>query len=80
MASAKQMKLQTKDRHGYMVGLKDVDVWGPAYFTIKMKEMAARCSFTNPTRCTGKVKRSEGISRMVNSKDGIPITESMRAS
>ena len=45
-----------------------------------MKEMAHRCGFTNPTRCTGQGKRSEGISRMVNSKEAIPIAESMRAS
>ena len=55
-------------------------MWGPAYFTIKMKALAERCGFTNPTRCTGQGKRSEGISRMVNSKEGIPLVETMRAS
>ena len=45
-----------------------------------MKELAERCGFTNPTRCTGQGKRSEGVSRMVNSKEGIPLVESMRAS
>ena len=45
-----------------------------------MEELAERCGFTNPTRCTGQGKRSEGISRMVNSKEGIPLVETMRAS
>ena len=42
--------------------------------------MALCCQFTNPTRCTGQGKRAEGISRLVNSKEGIPLSESMRAS
>ena len=44
-----------------------------------MKRMATRCGFENPTRCTGQGKRAEGISRMVNSKENIPVVESMRA-
>ena len=63
-----------------MAGLHPNDVWGGSYFTSKMKKMAVRCGFTNPTRCTGQDKRTEGISRMVNSKEGIPLCESMRAS
>ena len=44
-----------------------------------MKELAIRCGFTNPTRCTGQDKRAESISRMINSKEDIPLCESMRA-
>ena len=50
------------------------------YFTQSMKKMAHRCGFINATRCTGQGKQLEGISRMVNSKEGIPVVESMRAS
>ena len=62
-----------------MAGLHANDVWGGSYFTSKIKELAVRCGFTNPTRCTGQGKRAEGISRMVNSKEGIPLCEFMRA-
>ena len=61
-----------------MAGLHANDVWGGSYFTSKMKELAVRCGFSNPTRCTGQGKRAEGISRMVNSKEFIPLCESMR--
>ena len=44
-----------------------------------MKELAERCSFVNPTRCTGQGKRAEGCSRLVNSKECIPMAETMRA-
>ena len=54
-----------------MVGLHPNDVWGGSYFTYKMKELAHRCGFTNPTRCTSQDKSVDGISRMINSKEGI---------
>ena len=62
-----------------MTGLIPNDVWDGPYFTSKMKRLAARCGSTNPTRYTGQSKRTEGISRMVNLKEGIPLYESMRA-
>ena len=62
------------------MGLHPNDVWSGNYFTTVMKRMALRCGFDNPTRCTGQGKRAEGISRMVNSKESIPMVESMRAS
>ena len=43
-----------------------------------MKNLAIRREFTNPIRCIGQGKSAEGISRMVNSKEGIPLCESMR--
>ena len=61
-----------------MAGLHPNDVWGGFYITSKMKELAVRCEFTNPTRCTDQSKRAEGISRMVSSKKSIPLCESMR--
>ena len=42
--------------------------------------MEILCGFDNPTRCTGQGKRAEGISRLVNSKENIPIAKSIRAS
>ena len=45
-----------------------------------MKEIAVRCNFDNPLRCTGQGNRQNGISRMVNSSECIPIKESMMAS
>ena len=43
-----------------------------------MKALAIRCSFENATRCTGQGKRVEGVSWLVNSKEIIPLCESMR--
>ena len=62
------------------MGLHPNDVWSGSYFTVKMKELAVRCGFNNPLRCTGQGKRAEGISKLVNSKEKIPIKESMAAS
>lgn len=70
---------RAKERHTFTIGLHPNDVWSGSYFTKMMKELAVRCGFDNPTRCTGQGKRSEGISRMVNSKEDIPLCESMRA-
>ena len=64
----------------FVVGLHRNDVWSVNYFTKKMKELAVRCNFDNPLRCTGQGNRHNGISRMVNSSDSIPIRESMMAS
>ena len=62
-----------------MTRLHPNDVWVGYYFTSKLKELVHRCGYFNPTRCIGQGKRDEGISRMVNSKEGIPLCESMRA-
>ena len=62
-----------------MTRLYPNDVWGGYYFMSKLKELVHRCGYFNPTRCIGQGKRDEGISRMVNSKEGIPLCESMRA-
>ena len=64
----------------FVVGLHRNDVWSVNYFTKKMKELAVRCNFDNPLRCTGQGNRQNGISRMVNSSECIPIKESMMAS
>ena len=53
------------------------DKRGSNYFK-KMKELAKRCQLANTTRCTGQGKRVEGYSCLVNSKEGIPLAESMR--
>ena len=63
-----------------MAGFYQNNVWVGSYFTSKMRELARRCRFSNPTRCTDQDKRAEGISRMVNSKEIIPLFEFMRVS
>ena len=45
-----------------------------------MKELAIRCRFDNFLRCTGQGNRQNGISRIVNSTECIPLKESMIAS
>ena len=64
----------------FVVGLHRNDVRSVNYFNKKMKELAVRCNFDNPLRCTGQGNRQNGISRMVNSSECIPIKESMMAS
>jgi len=76
-ASNKEMKARVKERHSFTIGMHLNDVWGSDYFTKQMKALEIRCRFDNPTRCTGQGKRTEGISRMVNSSDNIPLCESM---
>lgn len=60
------------------MGLHPNNAWDSLYFTSIMKELAVRCQFTNPTQCTGQGKRSEECSRLVNSKECIPMAEIMR--
>lgn len=43
-----------------------------------MPELAKQCNFTNPTKCTGQGNGAVGISSMVNSKEIIPLYESMQ--
>ena len=64
----------------FTVGLHANDVWSTGYFNTQMKVLAKWCGFVNATRCTGQGKRAEGVSSLVNSKEGIPLCESMRAS
>ena len=79
-AAEKVLKKRRKDNAGFTVGIHPNDVWSTKYFSDQMKALAIRCSFANATRCTGQGKRAEGVSRLVNSKEIIPLCESMRAS
>ena len=79
-AASKELRKRRKKGVSFTVGLHQNDVWGKGYFDTQMKDLAKRCGFINAARCTGQGKRAEGVSRLVNSKEGIPLCESMRAS
>ena len=78
LAAPSPSQKRRKQRFTFTVGLHENDVWSGGYFTKKMKELAIQCEFKNPTRFMGQGKRAEGISRMVNSGEDIPLRESMR--
>ena len=79
-AAEKELRKRKKVGVSFSVGLHKNDVWSTGYFNTQMKALAKRCGFVNATRCTGQGKRADGVSRLVNSKEGIPLCESMRAS